>query len=313
MNKVGTEPLNQVSGRKVVVVEDEEIVREVICASLELDGHQVFEAEDGLAGLALIKNELPDLILSDIDMPGMNGIDLFEAVRAPDSGLKLTPFVFLSGKLDGGDAIAHLNGGADGCFSKPISMSLLRAHINSILAASARNREYTVEKLDRVANALPADLAHNNGSNSFRISSIDEYTAAIFRAVREQCQSNNSDRIEAVTFSSFVLREIEAVQEVMGEFRSELLTLWLVFTVAKAEFEKRPCFVTDLYVGADAAKTTVNSRINALLDRGVFHKSTYAGDARRFCITLNKEYEPIFSKFLDGSYARFQALGSQNQ
>ena len=41
------EPLNQVSGRKVVVVEDEEIVREVICASLELDGHQVFEAEDG--------------------------------------------------------------------------------------------------------------------------------------------------------------------------------------------------------------------------------------------------------------------------
>jgi CheY-like chemotaxis protein len=125
--------------RRVLVVDDEDLVREMLVASLEDAGFAVLAAENGTEALALLEaGEAVDVLVSDLSMPGMGGLALIREAQVRRSGL---PAVLLTGYA--GEA-AHLvvSGAPPGAFSllrKPVSVAQLVDRIEMVLAAKARS------------------------------------------------------------------------------------------------------------------------------------------------------------------------------
>jgi CheY-like chemotaxis protein len=95
---------------RVLVVDDDSNARALCSINLLLEGVDVLEAEDGRRGLARARLERPDLVVTDVAMPGLNGFELAEALRC-DVNTAQIPLIFLSGELDtGNEARAHALG-----------------------------------------------------------------------------------------------------------------------------------------------------------------------------------------------------------
>ncbi len=114
---------------KIVVADDEEKITRMVGSYLEADGFQPILAFDGLRALALIKEHKPACVVLDINMPGMNGLDVARAVRKTSS----VPIIFLSARTDETDRIVGLELGADDYVSKPFSPRELVARIRAVL------------------------------------------------------------------------------------------------------------------------------------------------------------------------------------
>ncbi|AFY71150.1 response regulator receiver modulated diguanylate cyclase/phosphodiesterase [Thalassoporum mexicanum PCC 7367] len=112
---------------KILVIEDDELIREGIVEILEFEDYEVVGAGDGIQGLKLAQAFQPDLILCDVMMPGLDGHEVLARLRkVPD--LALTPFIFLTAKSTTKDVRQGMDGGADDYLAKPVrSNDLLRA------------------------------------------------------------------------------------------------------------------------------------------------------------------------------------------
>lgn len=110
--------------KKVLLVEDNEVLRENLAEILELEGYQALMSENGEAGLAAARIQTPDLILSDIDMPIMDGYQFLNSVKK-DKILSGIPFVFLSVKNNAEERVYGLGLGADDYLSKPFKLNEL--------------------------------------------------------------------------------------------------------------------------------------------------------------------------------------------
>lgn len=117
---------------KVLVVDDEPTVREVVAGYLRRDGHDVVEAADGTAALESIDDELPDLIVLDLMLPGVNGLDVLRRVRARSD----VPVIMLTARAEESDRVAGLELGADDYVVKPFSPRELAARVNGVLRRS---------------------------------------------------------------------------------------------------------------------------------------------------------------------------------
>jgi two-component system response regulator FlrC len=109
---------------KILVVEDDLSLREAVVDSLELAGHDVSEAANGADGLAQLRRQSPDLVLSDINMPEMNGLQLLDAVKQERPWL---PFVLMTAYGDVGQAVNAMQRGAHDYLMKPFELSELHA------------------------------------------------------------------------------------------------------------------------------------------------------------------------------------------
>lgn len=118
---------------KILMVEDEESILEAVRYSLDRDGYQVVTAQDGLTGLALSRNESPDLIILDIMLPNLDGIEICKEIRKTSS----TPIIMLTAKGEEIDRIIGLEIGADDYITKPFSIRELIARIKGLLRRSA--------------------------------------------------------------------------------------------------------------------------------------------------------------------------------
>ena len=103
---------------KILVIEDEALIRESICDVLDLNGFEVESEPDGEKGLQRAFSLKPDLILCDINMPKISGLDVLKAIRADDE-LKHTPFVFLTALSTMDDLRTGMNLGAEDYLAKP--------------------------------------------------------------------------------------------------------------------------------------------------------------------------------------------------
>ena len=128
---------------KILVVDDTEENREMLTFILEMDGHDVIEANDGLQGLEAVKKHMPDLILMDVLMPVMDGFESTLAIREY-LGDTYIPILFLTGLSDDETLAKCLTIGGDDFLYKPISNQVLRAKISS----HGRVKELT-EQLNR--------------------------------------------------------------------------------------------------------------------------------------------------------------------
>jgi DNA-binding response OmpR family regulator len=113
----------------IVVIDDEESVREVVRAYLEKDGFRVFTAADGREGLALAEKHQPDLIVLDLMLPDVSGEEICEEIR----GRSDVPIVMLTAKASEDERIAGLVAGADDYLVKPFSPRELVARVRAVL------------------------------------------------------------------------------------------------------------------------------------------------------------------------------------
>ena len=123
--------------RKVLVVEDEESIRELIALNLRMEGYQVQEAGSAERALTLLAGpETFDAAVLDVMLPGMNGFSLCEAIRKQDNGIGI---IILSAKSMEQDKIRGLSIGADDYMTKPFSISELLARIEALCRRVSRS------------------------------------------------------------------------------------------------------------------------------------------------------------------------------
>ena len=123
---------------KILVVEDERNIAELIRLYLEKEGFEVIHAPDGGAGIAEFERTAPDLVLLDIMLPVMDGWQVLKEIRASSK----TPVIMLTAKGETGDKVMGLENGADDYITKPFEVKELIARIHAVM------RRYGEEKKD---------------------------------------------------------------------------------------------------------------------------------------------------------------------
>lgn len=109
---------------KILVIEDEETVRENILELLDAEGFEALSAENGRIGLDLAQQQLPDLILCDVRMPELDGYGVLTALRS-EAETAMIPFMFLTAKAAKTDLSYGLELGANAYITKPFTLTEL--------------------------------------------------------------------------------------------------------------------------------------------------------------------------------------------
>jgi two-component system, OmpR family, alkaline phosphatase synthesis response regulator PhoP len=135
------------AGQKILIVDDEPDILELIEYNLKKEGYQVFTATNGQEGITVAKKVHPDLIILDIMMPKMDGIEACRLMRAIPE-FKNTFMVFLTARSEEYSEIAGFNVGADDYIAKPIKPRALVSRINAILRRNTGTEEVSENKLE---------------------------------------------------------------------------------------------------------------------------------------------------------------------
>ena len=133
--------------QKILIVDDEPDILELIEYNLKKEGYQVFLANNGQEGINIAKKVHPDLIILDIMMPKMDGIEACRLMRAIPE-FKNTFMVFLTARSEEYSEIAGFNVGADDYIAKPIKPRALVSRINAILRRNTGTEEVSENKLE---------------------------------------------------------------------------------------------------------------------------------------------------------------------
>ncbi len=120
---------------RVLVVEDSSTIVAVVKYFLELEGFEVFVAEDGLLGLEMAFRERPDVIVTDVNMPGMGGVELVKALRA-DARTSRVSIVMLTSEASVESEAEGFAAGADDYILKPVEPRRLAARVKALRARS---------------------------------------------------------------------------------------------------------------------------------------------------------------------------------
>jgi sigma-B regulation protein RsbU (phosphoserine phosphatase) len=135
----------------ILVIEDEKLIRESICDILDLNGYKILSESNGINGLKRAYITSPDLVLCDINMPKLNGLNVLKAIRQNEK-LKNTPFVFLSSLSSMHDLRAGMNQGADDYLTKPFHynelLTIISVQLKKSLQLKNIKREYSRKYID---------------------------------------------------------------------------------------------------------------------------------------------------------------------
>lgn len=133
--------------QKILVADDEPDIVELIAYNLKREGYQVYTASNGQEAVTMAKKVMPDLIILDVMMPKMDGIEACRIMRSMPE-FKSTFMVFLTARSEEYSEIAGFNVGADDYIAKPIKPRALLSRINAILRRNNQNEELPNEKLE---------------------------------------------------------------------------------------------------------------------------------------------------------------------
>jgi two-component system, sensor histidine kinase and response regulator len=130
---------------KILIIEDEDTIRENIGDMLRTENFVVVEAEDGRIGIQMALKERPDLILCDVMMPEVEGYEVLNEIIL-HSATNMIPFIFLSAKTTKEDLRMGMNLGADDYLTKPFTKKELLSAVNTRLAKQELHKELNVLK-----------------------------------------------------------------------------------------------------------------------------------------------------------------------
>ncbi len=128
---------NSESPQTILIVDDEDDIIDLLEYNLEKEGYNTASATNGIEGIELARQIKPDLIILDIMMPGMDGIDACRRLRQ-DAYLRHTPILMLTARTEEEIQVQGLDVGADIYFSKPISIPVLFSQIRALLRGARR-------------------------------------------------------------------------------------------------------------------------------------------------------------------------------
>jgi ligand-binding sensor domain-containing protein/DNA-binding response OmpR family regulator/nitrogen-specific signal transduction histidine kinase len=173
------------SGLKILVVEDNKDLRKFLISSLG-ENNILFDAENGVKALEIIEKENLDIIISDILMPEMNGLELCNAIKT-NPAYSHIPLILLSAKTDTPTKVEGLKKGADAYLDKPFSIAQLKAQINSIIDNRNKLRtkfiksplQFFMQKTEKNDNVefiekLNKNIIENMSDERFTIDSLSE-------------------------------------------------------------------------------------------------------------------------------------------
>lgn len=144
---------------KILIIDDEELLRQTTLFVLQRKGYEIHEAADGAAGVEMARRILPDLIICDINMDQMDGYAVLEAVRQ-DPATATVPFILMTGMGDPETMRRGMNLGADDYLDKPFSAAQLYAAVAARLKQTRVLRESAERKLADLRTNLSLALPH---------------------------------------------------------------------------------------------------------------------------------------------------------
>jgi DNA-binding response OmpR family regulator len=143
--------------RKVLIVDDEPVLVETIAYNLEQAGYEVMTVADGASALEAARRERPDLVILDIMLPEMDGLEVCRRLRR-DNNTATTPIMMLTAKGDEIDKVVGLEVGADDYVTKPFGRRELLARVKALL----RRAEYAPASEERPAQGTADELPRSN-------------------------------------------------------------------------------------------------------------------------------------------------------
>ncbi|HQY95505.1 MAG TPA: response regulator transcription factor, partial [Phycicoccus sp.] len=114
---------------EILIIEDDDVVREASTLALERYGHTVRSAGDGLAGLDAFRAQTPDIVLLDVMLPLLDGFSVCRAIRAESD----VPIIMLTARDDGVDIVQGLEAGADDYITKPVRPKVFVSKVKALL------------------------------------------------------------------------------------------------------------------------------------------------------------------------------------
>lgn len=145
---------------RILIVDDNETNRDILATRLAPQGYELLQAADGEEALAVARAKLPDLILLDVMMPKIDGVEVCRQLKS-DKALPFMPIILVTAKTDTKDVVSGLEAGADEYLTKPVDQAALTARVRSVLRLKALH--------DQVQ-AQAADLASWNRTLEQRVS-----------------------------------------------------------------------------------------------------------------------------------------------
>jgi adenylate cyclase len=131
----------------ILVVDDNEMNRDIIVTRLEAHGYETLQAADGEQALIVVKQGRPDLILLDVMMPNLDGIETCRRLKG-DAVLPFLPIILVTAKVDSKDIVAGLEAGADEYLTKPVDQAALVARVRSVLRVKALHDQVQAQAAD---------------------------------------------------------------------------------------------------------------------------------------------------------------------
>ncbi len=132
---------------RILVVDDNEVNRDILVTRLETHGYEMLQAADGEEAIATAKKYLPDLILLDVMMPKIDGIEVTRRLKA-DAALPFMPIILVTAKADSRDVVEGLDAGADEYLTKPVDQMSLVARVKSVLRIKELHDTVTAQAAD---------------------------------------------------------------------------------------------------------------------------------------------------------------------
>ncbi len=175
--------------RKILVVDDEAVLLETIAYNLEQSGYQVVITSNGINALEAARQDTPDLIILDLMLPGIDGLEVCRRLRREDA-TSTTPIIILTARSDEIDKVVGLEVGADDYITKPFGRSELLARVRALL----RRANYPATNDGQLTRQASHNAHHNENQLASKYQELVVDTLHIDEAGR--LVSNRGQRIE---------------------------------------------------------------------------------------------------------------------
>lgn len=177
------------SSRRILIVEDEAPIREMVAFGLKRAGFTVLEAGSGIEAHAVISDALPDLILMDWMLPDFSGVELTRRIKREELTRNI-PVIMLTARAEEHDKVTGLDSGADDYLTKPFSTRELHARINAVLRRSTPSEQNEVLavkglQLDAVGHRVMA------GGNEIHLGPTEYKLLSFFMTHRDRVYSRS--------------------------------------------------------------------------------------------------------------------------
>ncbi len=199
--------------KKILIVEDDDDIRELIAFNLEMSGYDILKTDNGKDAIKIAIEIIPDLILLDVMLPEIDGFDVCRKIREKNK-LKNIPIIMLTARTEDEDIIRGLENGADDYITKPFRPKILLARVKSAL------RRTGIETNSTVINLHGITINHNQHQVSLDGDtihlSVTEFAILEYLAVKPGFVFSRNQIIDSVKGDGYAVTERSVDVQILG-------------------------------------------------------------------------------------------------